>query len=573
MRRFRASTAAAIFVGALAGSEPGARDARILPPGLDPGADTCDVATDVGTVPPDHVEPTIFLEPGDGEWRSFVLATSRLVAVSTVGDPLLADTNLVLYGGCSGGLPSLLILANEDRGPADFTSRVPTEGGRCLGPGRYFVAIGSYLRLGTEAPFEFRIEDLGPCALPPRDGYEPDDTLTTARSIAVTEPGIPPSRDPQRRGQARSIFPIDDIDYVRFQLPAPTFLRIRAAGGSDADPVLGLGLAADGTLLALNDNESLSSPASSIETCLPAGSYFVAVLARFLPDLFAYRLSIVPGGACAFEREPNGTIALAETLALRGGVGRVHGLQRSVAGVPDVDVYRFVVPRRRGVVIETTGYDRLDVDSWLELLDASGATVATNDDGGDGYLARIERVLPGGVYTVRVTASPFDFPPGDSWPYALTITLEDPPPLESEPNDACDEADPVSIGDRLLAALVPAGDRDRFDLALGPSAMGGFVVEVATRSNGDPILEIFDDPGTCSNRAACDDDGGEGLDARIECCLAGDGTYSVRVREFGDDTPIPDYQITFRVLGECLPGATCTIPSDQLGCHGSGVER
>src|SRR6185436_19108902 len=103
------------------------------------------------------------------------------------GDPLLCDTNLVLWGGCEGGVPSDGVYFNEDRSRTDYTSRIPNDGGAlCLPPDTYYVDLGSFLFLGTQAPFDLAIRDLGPCTPPVPDAYEPDDDRLQARPIRVT---------------------------------------------------------------------------------------------------------------------------------------------------------------------------------------------------------------------------------------------------------------------------------------------------------------------------------------------------------------------------------------------------
>ncbi len=539
---------------------------------MNPGADTCDTAISAGVVPPDYVETGMMLAEGDEDWRAFTLTTPHFIQIETVGDPLLCDTNLVLFGGCENGAPTRPLYFNEDRSPSDYTSRIPLdEGGVCLRPGTYYVDVGSFLYLGTQAPFELRIEDLGACVPPVPDAYEPDDELGQAHRIRLRR-----ARDGSGSGsesggtqgvvQHHTIAPEGDIDFVQFALTRPQVVRIHAGSADDrADTVMGVGYRDSGVFVGVNDNEGPGRKGSVFESCMPAGRWFVAVVGRFFPYTFAYDLEADALSGCAFEREPNGSIATANPLRIRRGTGTINGVHTNVGGLPDFDFYRFHVPTRRGVVLETGAYDIFDVDTYLELYDASGALLASNDDGGQGWLSRIERVLPAGTYYAKVTESRFEMPQGDTWFYSLTVTLSEPPLVEVEPNDACAAAQPVALGKRLLGSINPVGDVDHYLLSVGPSSLGGVQVEIQTTSEGDTVLKMFDDPGVCLSEIGCNDDA-VGLDSLITCCIPADASYVVQVTDFANNSVIQDYAIEFRKVGECVYTGPCPIGPGQIGC-------
>jgi cysteine-rich repeat protein len=93
----------------------------------------------------------------------------------------------------------------------------------------------------------------------------------------------------------------------------------------------------------------------------------------------------------------------------------------------DVDLVQLDLPAPAALVVETQslGDDacaRGALDSYLELLDASGDVLASNDDGGDGYCARVS--VPdaqAGRYFARVTAASSGATP--TFPYRLVVSV------------------------------------------------------------------------------------------------------------------------------------------------------
>jgi len=77
------------------------------------------------------------------------------------------------------------------------------------------------------------------------------------------------------------------------------------------------------------------------------------------------------------EQEPNGKPAEATSVALPATVnGRIHAAPNSVAGVADVDLYRFEAVKGRPLVIETEADRRgSPVDTKIEILTADGRPV------------------------------------------------------------------------------------------------------------------------------------------------------------------------------------------------------
>ncbi|THB62732.1 MAG: hypothetical protein D6B26_06950, partial [Spirochaetaceae bacterium] len=63
----------------------------------------------------------------------------------------------------------------------------------------------------------------------------------------------------------------------------------------------------------------------------------------------------------------------------------------------DIDYYRFILGEAATVEIETTG----NIDTYLYLYDSQRNQLATDDDGGSNYNARIQQYLAPGEYWIQ----------------------------------------------------------------------------------------------------------------------------------------------------------------------------
>ncbi len=107
--------------------------------------------------------------------------------------------------------------------------------------------------------------------------------------------------------------------------------------------------------------------------------------------------------------------------------------------------------------------------------------------------------------------------------------------VESEPNDTCAQADPVTLEDRVVAAINPGIEADFFTFTLATSR----VVRIETTGGagpgspcpGDTRIDLYADA-TCSAVTASDDDAGSEACSLLTRTLAA-GTYRVRVRSWG----------------------------------------
>jgi cysteine-rich repeat protein len=120
------------------------------------------------------------------------------------------------------------------------------------------------------------------------------------------------------------------------------------------------------------------------------------------------------------ENEPNGDVAAADVYA--------DPFYGQIDPADDVDHVGFDLATRASVVVSTENIGGGSctfglLDSFLELLDENGDSVAEDDDGGEGLCARIVIAnLPVGHYTARITASPAGDTP--TFPYRLLVVTD-----------------------------------------------------------------------------------------------------------------------------------------------------
>jgi cysteine-rich repeat protein len=150
----------------------------------------------------------------------------------------------------------------------------------------------------------------------------------------------------------------------------------------------------------------------------------------------------MPGDGCdatcaveADETEPNAERGAASPFAAP--------FFAEIAPAGDEDFVVFDLAERASILIETlpVGDDacaRTTQDSAVELFDGSGDFIAADDDGGDGYCARL--VYPNtdaGRYFVRVTASATGDTP--TFPYELSISWDVCGNSTLAPGEECDD--------------------------------------------------------------------------------------------------------------------------------------
>jgi len=194
--------------------------------------------------------------------------------------------------------------------------------------------------------------------------------------------------------------------------------------------------------------------------------------------------------------------------------------------------YSLTLDAEQSVII---ALESLDFDTYIEVLDNSGASIASDDDGGDGLNSRLEFTAPAaGTYTIIVR----------SWlgeadgAYTLSIEGEggggalggllgggSSSSESSSESAAAEGGGDLSVGDSITVSDASGQPEYTISLSEGES------VQINVESEEfDTYMELLDGSGDV---IAEDDDGGDGLNSRLFFTAPSSGTYTIRIRSFG----------------------------------------
>lgn len=107
-----------------------------------------------------------------------------------------------------------------------------------------------------------------------------------------------------------------------------------------------------------------------------------------------FRLAVVRGSGNPTVTADDHTDALATATTITLGVNQVG----HIGGTGDTDVFKLVLGAAGNLTVESAG----TTDLIGELLDSSGATLASNDDGAGWYNFRLQQAVAAGTYYLRV---------------------------------------------------------------------------------------------------------------------------------------------------------------------------
>jgi hypothetical protein len=286
----------------------------------------------------------------------------------------------------------------------------------------------------------------------------------------------------------------------------------------------------------------------------------------------ALALGALLGPGAARAAEP------AEPVALSGPVAAVEG-----EFVPlDVDVYTVNVAAGQQLFVAL--FDAKDgafTDTRLSVS-LGGAILATDDDGGDGFLSRIAlEASAGGLYEIRVSGfrdQAFDGGHAEGAaqpaPYRLVVGVGTPPLAgESEPNDTAVDADTLATGS-LLRGTLGALDVDRYATSIPGGdalAVSLFPLDPVTGAPqrsaelADTRLGLFD--GGAAPFAE-DDDGGPGLFSNLArnapAAATQLGIGVTGFRDTGYAGAHPEGPFDYVILAARFAPATASVPCDSV---------
>ena len=317
-------------------------------------------------------------------------------------------------------------------------------------------------------------------------------------------------------GLSGQIEAVGEGDYYQF---AATFTGSMSAE-LDAAPgsTMRVALAVDGSTSAAVPGlvETSSHGGTTLRAVFPVveGRIYQLRAAAVGADTGGYRLGLGPtapaaglAGAQSIPLSASGSAAISGAIGLPG----------------DAFFYRFTAPITGPMAIAQQAAGGTALDSVLAVYDASGARLATDDDGCGGLdsLVRLS-VTAGQTYYVR--ASGYGNSTGQ---YTLTLatdvfghTFATASPL---PLDATGSG-------RGSGSIGWAGAADVFRIVAPTTGDETLRLDAAEGSTFDGVLQVFDAGGNLIDR---DDDGGDGYNSRVDVHLVAGRTYYLKVSGSG----------------------------------------
>lgn len=178
----------------------------------------------------------------------------------------------------------------------------------------------------------------------------------------------------------------------------------------------------------------------------------------------------------------------------------------------DWDYFRFVAGASVNYEINTSS----NIDTYCVLSDSVEALIESNDDGGAGLNCSItSRLQAGATYYVLVR----HFSANGTGDYTLNLMRG-----AADQGDSVVSAAPVELPAQVAGELA---ERDQDWFRFTPAANASYRLE--TTSNIDTVCSLLDAVGA---EITANDDGGAGLNCRIEADLVAGTTYIFAVRGF-----------------------------------------
>lgn len=363
-------------------------------------------------------------DQGESDWYAMQLERGNVLSVSTGPDCGSSLDTLVAVLHADG---QTVLASNDDSEGSPWASLRQVE---ILHTGLYYLQVRSFasspdssylMQVLHEPPprctqnsdcgcaFLVCGED-GRCASPLTQEAEPNATAAQATSLSLGQELLAELDGPR------------DLDWYRVSLEAgvPVHIKTDAFCEGATDTELRL-FAADGvTELAYNDDGPSGVTAELLElTPEASGDYLVQVRGHQLAT-GSYRVRVEDarcsqdsdcgcadlvcdvdaGRVCTprlAEAEPNNSLEQAQVMALgERVVGRISAPR-------EADLYALELPRGQ-FTLSTSGLCGASGDTVLELLDAQGAPLGSDNDSGAGRFSRLTVEIPqAGRYYARVT--------------------------------------------------------------------------------------------------------------------------------------------------------------------------
>ena len=484
-------------------------------------------------------EQHTFHDAGDADWVRFTVAAGATLRFETSNLQSSADTIVRLYGtnGTS-------VLAEDDDTGAGLGSRLDYT---FTTAGNYFVRVVQYNEavFGDNTGYTLTLTTTTSTG----DAFEPDNSTTTARTIAVGAVHTGHTYGEAGDNDWKSFTATANAAYVisteNLLFSSDTYLLLYRLDG--ATPVL---LAAD--------DDSGSGLGSRIEWVAPAAGTYYIRSRHYSSTVFGpntgYDLRLATTTVAGDSFESDNTRADARSIAL-------DTIQQHTSHVQsDHDWVVFAATGGTTYTFQTTIAAGSRSDTILDLYDANGTLITTNDDsagtmqstivhtpsGSGNLFARVRQFNPG-VYGSQAT-------------YALRVTSTACTGADSnEPNDSIATATAYTGGSTQSHNHACAGDRDFIRFAASRN-MDYDIRTFALGTGADTVMTLLDSSGAV---LALNDDGGGGAASRIAFRAPSDGNFFVMVRHFAPSAMGTTTNYSFMITSSGTSGTADSFENDD----------
>lgn len=470
----------------------------------------------------------------DRDWVSVTLAAGTEYLIRMRGtdtdDGSLADPFLVLRDSEGG------FLVQDDDGGTGANSELtytPSVTGTFYIEARAFGASNT----GT---YTVSVEEVGATpsnqnALEPMGDVSSDTSTSAALEINTT-------------GTAQ-LNSSGDRDWISVNLLAGTEYTFEVKGsatddGTLTDPFLVL-RNSSGEFVAQDDDGGTEQNARLTFTPSESGTFYIEARSFGSPDTGTYTVTVSDGNEpeSVGDLEPMGDASGSAATSMKLPVGSEGTGSMDFAG--DRDWARTSLTAGVEYTIEMRGADSGDgdlADPFLVVRSSDGSFLAQDDNGGAGDNARLSFTpTTSGIHYIEARA----FGSANTGTYTLSI-------VETNLAFPPEESTELSVGQTLAGTINPAGDHDYYQLTLTAGTAYVFDLEGAPTGAGtlaDPILRLYDADGDLLDS---DDDGGTGVNARLNFNPVESGTYYLRAEDLGN-TDTGTYAITADLVGDEFP--------------------
>jgi hypothetical protein len=251
-----------------------------------------------------------------------------------------------------------------------------------------------------------------------------------------------------------------------------------------------------------------TTPAQIRYTAPAAGTYTIEATSASYQQIGDYTVSLALGVPCSNAATP---IESGQSLS---GALEVTDCYDPFRQSSYHDRYTFTAEAGTQYVVEMTSST---LDSYINVVDASGALVAANDDGGIGVNSRLVFTPPEpGVYTIHATSFYYE----ETGSYTVSLNAGAACTAAVTPIGAGETASGALTSSDCFGPLRPFSYYDQYTF----EGVEGTAYTIDMAGAFDTFLYLVDATG---GLVAFDDDGGPGLDARISVVLPASGAYTI----------------------------------------------